>query len=116
MRKQAGKWRAEIEVNGVRRSATRETKAAVAAWAAEQEAEIRAVKRGAFPNKTMADALRLYGEKVSPTKRGARPELLRMAAFERDFPKIASKRIPVSSGPMGTRKTCSRSWRSCPSW
>ena len=74
-------------------TATRETKAAAVAWAASKETELRAIKRGAFPTKTLADALHQYAERISPTKKGARFELLRLSAFERNFPKLSAKRI-----------------------
>jgi integrase len=91
IRKVAGGWRAEIERNGVRDSATRETKAAASLWASAREAEILAVKRGAFPKKTFADALIRYRDEISPKKRGGAWEVKRINAFLRDFHPLAVK-------------------------
>jgi integrase len=89
----SGKWRAQVERNGVRVSAVRDTKAEAANWAATEEAALIAAKRGQFPRKTLADALDRYAEEVSSRKRGARSEALRLEAFKRDFADIASKVI-----------------------
>lgn len=99
IRKQRSKWRAEIERNGVRTSRTFETKAAATAWAATEEASILAEKRGAHPKKTLADALHRYAEEISPGKKGARAERLRMEALERDYPKLAGKIISEVTTP-----------------
>lgn len=93
IRRQGKKWRVEIERNGVRRSATFNTKAEATLWAGKVEAEILAVKRGAFPQKTFADAMRRYADEVSPTKKGQRYELLRLALIEREFPWLSEKII-----------------------
>lgn len=77
-----GTWRVQIEVRGVRESATFPTRREAAAWAERRKTEIRAESTGrAGAVKTLADALRRYGEEVSPTKRGERHELVRLAAF-----------------------------------
>lgn len=57
LRKQGDKWRAEVERNGVRRSASFATKTAAQLWALQEEAEILSEKNGAFPKKTFSDAL-----------------------------------------------------------
>jgi integrase len=80
----SGLWRAQVARNGVRKSATRETKAAAQAWAAEVEAELLAMKRGELPKKTVEQALIRYKEEVSPNKRGERWEVLRLDAFCRE--------------------------------
>jgi integrase len=82
-----------VERNGVRRSQVFETKAAATAWAATVEAEILAMKRGAFPRKTLADALDRYAEEVSTGKKGERFERLRMTAMKRDFPDLVKKQL-----------------------
>lgn len=84
-------WRAQIERAGVRTSKTFETKAAASAWAAAEEAALLAGARGAFPDKTLAQAFARYELEVSPKKRGTRAEALRFAAFEREFPVLAGK-------------------------
>lgn len=89
IRKYKGKWRAEVERMGVRKSATFDTKAEASNWAAREESALLAVKRGAFPRKTLADAMERYAEEVSPKKKGERHEVLRFQALARDFPWLA---------------------------
>ncbi|VVE28675.1 integrase [Pandoraea horticolens] len=80
-------WRAQVKQNGVRDSRTFDTKAAAVAWSAKRETELRSIADG-FGSKTLTvgDVLREYELKVSPTKRGARWEKLRL-------PLIGSKEI-----------------------
>lgn len=85
-----GGYRCEVERHGVRDSATRETKAAAREWGIAREAEILAVKRGGFPNKTLRDAIERYRDEISPTKRGGHWEVKRLDAFLRGFAKIAN--------------------------
>ena len=99
IRKTANGWRAEVERNGVRQSATRETKSAVVQWAAAVEAEILAVKRGAYPRKTFGQALDRYVEEVSARKKGERFERLRIEALVRDFPKLVAKQLTDVTTP-----------------
>lgn len=80
----SGLWRAQVARNGVRVSATRETKAAAQSWATSVEAEIISEKRGETPKKTVQQALERYGKEISPSKKGYRAELLRLAAFSRE--------------------------------
>lgn len=93
IRRQRGKWRAEIERNGTRKSAVFDTKAAATSWAATEEAAIIAMKHGAFPRKTFAQAMTRYVDEVSTHKRGARFEEHRLKALERDFPLLAKKAL-----------------------
>ena len=72
LRKQGNKWRAEVERNGVRRSASFDTKTAANLWALQQEADILSEKNGAFPKKTFSDALDRYAIEVSSGKAGER--------------------------------------------
>lgn len=95
----SGKWRAEIERNGVRMSASFDTKAQASAWGTKEEAALLAVKRGAYPRKTLGQAMERYSEEVSPGKRGERFEVLRLEAFRRDFPDIAGKVISEVTTP-----------------
>lgn len=99
IRKQRGKWRAEVERNGVRVSRSFEAKATAVNWAATEEAAILALKRGAYPRKTLADAMQRYADEVSSKKKGARFELLRLAALERDFPALAKKQLTELTTP-----------------
>ena len=82
--KRLGKWRAQVARGGVRQSATFLTKAQAAEWAAKVEAGIRDGKLGLIPSKPFRDALDRYAKEVSPTKRGARWEKLRLALLGRD--------------------------------
>lgn len=70
----------QVCVNGRRRTKTLPTKAEATAWASQQEAELSGRQ---LPNKTLADAFERYAEKVSPTKDGARWEILRLKALAR---------------------------------
>lgn len=93
VRKQRGKWRAEIEVEGIRQSKSWPTKAAAVAWAAATETAMRVEARNPFPTRTLTQALDRYSETISIAKRGARWEQLRLSAFARTFPKLAEKRL-----------------------
>ena len=93
MRKQGVKWRAEVERNGVRRSASFDTKTAAQLWALQEEAEILSDKNGQFPRKTFADALDRYALEVSSGKAGHRFEQMRIDAFKRDFGPLAAKQL-----------------------
>jgi integrase len=85
------RWRAQIERKGVRDSATFNSKAEASGWAARREAEIIASERGAYPRKTLQDAIDRYRKEVSRNKRGARAEGLRFDALARDFPVLVGK-------------------------
>lgn len=87
--KRRGKWRARVYVDGVRASGTFHTKAEAAAWALKREAELEA---GIVPGRTVASALERYAEKVSPSKRGARWEAIRLAKLAKD-PKLGPLRL-----------------------
>lgn len=81
----SGLWRAQVARNGVRKSATRNTKAAAQDWAAGIEAELVSVRRGEIPRKTVRQALERYAQEVSPGKKGAHWELLRLTAYGREL-------------------------------
>lgn len=96
IRKVKNGWRAEVERDGVRRSATRATKAEVQAWAVAEEAAILAGARGEFPRRTLAEAVERYRAEVTSKKAKARPGVaradnLRFDAWLRDFPELAGK-------------------------
>lgn len=86
-----GKWRVQIDKQGVRKSASFDTKGAAQAWATKEEAAILAGQHSQWPAKTMAQALDKYTKTVSPKKRGERTELLRAQGFMREFPELAAK-------------------------
>jgi integrase len=91
-------WKFEVARNGIRQSRTFKTKGAGEQWAAAQEAEILAVKRGAIPRKTFAEALIRYRDEISPTKRGGAFEVKRINAFLRDFPGEARRQLSEVGG------------------
>ena len=82
-RKRGKSWRIEIKLKGVRDSATRATKAEAVAWATAREAEILAGARGEIVPLTVAKGLERYALEVSPTKGGARWEIVRIGKFLR---------------------------------
>lgn len=83
IRRHGDRWRAEVFRRGVRRSKVLATKAAAQAWARETESAIDActLETG---QRTVADMLREYARRVSPGKRGARWEQIRVEAICRD--------------------------------
>lgn len=81
----ANGFRAQVAVRGQRDSATFRTRREAVAWGAAREAEMRAVAEASEAMRhTLGDALRRYAEEVSPGKRGARWEAIRIDAFLRD--------------------------------
>ena len=76
IRSHKGKWRAEVERLGVRRTAVWDTKAEAASWAKKVEAEILAGKT--HSGNTFEQAANKYMLDVSSTKRGKRWEELRI--------------------------------------
>lgn len=91
VRKQRDKWRVEVQRNGTRLSAVFETKSAAQQWGIREEAALVAESRGAFPKRTLAEALDRYVEKVSALKAGEKFERARLEALKRDFPDLAGK-------------------------
>jgi integrase len=80
-------YRAQVYVHGTRDSAVLRTKREAETWAAARETELRNEEQKPNEKKfTLGDALRRYATEVSPTKRGARWEQIRLAAFERTLP------------------------------
>jgi integrase len=77
-------YEAQVYVNGVRKTKTLKTKAQAKAWASSIETELHAVRNGAMPKKKIADLLDRYAEEVSPRKKGARWEIVRLNKFKRD--------------------------------
>nr|WP_315596699.1 site-specific integrase [uncultured Cupriavidus sp.] len=77
--KVANGWRAQISVKGQRDDRTFDSKAAAQDWAVKREAEMRSISGGqGSKTHTVGDVLDDYQRKVSPTKRGARWEMLRL--------------------------------------
>lgn len=93
IRKSGDKWRAQIERQGVRKSATFRTKAEAVLWAHAEESAIIDESRATYPRKTLADAIDRYKRDVSSKKQGERHEVLRLDAFARDFPDLVGKQL-----------------------
>jgi len=93
LRQVKGKWKAEIERNGVRRSATFASKVAAQKWAIKIEGELLDAKHGAYPRKTLADALDEYIERVSSRKSGEKFERRRLESLKANFPDLAGKQL-----------------------
>lgn len=101
IKRKSGLWGIQIEVRGVRESASFATKAQAVAWAARRSTELRAVATGGAGRvKTLRDALREYAEKVSPTKRGEAKELIRLLAFERQALPITRKLADLTTADL----------------
>lgn len=82
--KQKTGWRVQISVKGARDSSVLPTKAEAQAWAVEREAQMRRmVETGVNTDKTCQDAFDRYSAEVSPHKRGARWEGIRLTAIAR---------------------------------
>jgi integrase len=81
--KRGDKWVAQVAKGGVRKAASFTTKGKAVAWAVQTEADILQGVTGHFADKSFRDALQKYATEVSPTKRGARWELIRLRAWER---------------------------------
>lgn len=79
LRKRGKRWRAEVYRQGVRDSQSFDTKAEAAVWALQREAEITG---RAKPSRTLGDALERYKRDVSPSKAGAKWELLRLGKWQ----------------------------------
>lgn len=106
-RKRGDGWRAEIvrNIDGkrIRLSDTFPTKAHAQTWATEKEAELLGIRRTGLTNtialpgqdgKTLQEAIERYQKEVSPTKKGAKWELLRLNAITRDYPQLAATQLP----------------------
>lgn len=79
IQKHGTRWRVQVYANGTRDSKVLETKQAAARWALEREAELTGKK---LPDKSWADALKLYATEVAPAHRGARWELVRLKSLQ----------------------------------
>ncbi|MGI4859270.1 MAG: tyrosine-type recombinase/integrase [Janthinobacterium lividum] len=92
-------WRVQIARKGVRLNASFPTKAQAVAWATQKGAEILAGTIKIAGDKTVAEIFRHHATIVSPEKRGARWEYLRIEAFCRVFPALANKRLSEVGAP-----------------
>lgn len=80
--KRGGRWRAQVRVQGTSDSATFATKREAQAWAFAREEALRSGYRAS--DRLVRDAFERYGREVSPGKKGAHKELLRLKALARD--------------------------------
>jgi integrase len=78
-------YRAQVYVKGQRDSKVLRTKREADIWAAARETDLRTYQ-AATPNErhSLTDALNKYADEVSPTKRGARWEVVRIQTFLRN--------------------------------
>lgn len=74
-------YRVQVCVNGTRDSGTFATRAEAKQWAQQREGELSGRK---LSTRRLLDALRTYAREEAPLHRGARWELVRLRAFERD--------------------------------
>lgn len=74
-------WRVQVYCNGVRDSKVCPTRQEAAQWALHREAELTGKK---LPDRSFADALKLYAELVAPTHRGVKWELIRLRSLGRE--------------------------------
>lgn len=77
-RKRGDKWRAEISKNGIRKSATFNTKTEATRWALSIESQIGSGEYNAVPEMSFAELIEKYINDVTVLKGGAREERLRL--------------------------------------
>lgn len=90
--KRGDAWRARVRKRDTDKTETFRTKREAEAWATQLEADIAAGRRGDIPDKSFGDLIQRYLSDVTPNKRGARPEALRLNRVMQD--KIADVRLP----------------------
>lgn len=90
IKKRGNSWRVRLLVNGIPDSGTFPTKQQAAAWATQREAELTGAR---LPDKTVKDALRRFSSEVSQDRKGAKWEMTRLLAMERD--PLAAVRLPA---------------------
>ena len=84
-------WRVRVRKSGQTHTATFPNKVQAQEWAAQIETDIIAGKLGKSPDKTFGDLIDRYIKEVTVTKRGERPEKLRLERLKRD--KIAQIKL-----------------------
>jgi integrase len=104
--KHGDKYRAQVTINGSRKSRLFRTKREASAWAEATSHSMRSKKN--IPEHTLADCVQRYAEEETPKKRGAIKEAIRLSAFlkERGFPaevKIADLTVADMSKWRDTR-------------
>lgn len=110
--KRSGGWLARVRVGGADVAQTFRTKSEAQAWAAVEEAAIRAGKRGEIPDKTFGDLIRRYMRDVVPGKDGERAERIRLERFVEGRPKDGTPPDPLAAVPLGElSRTDVAAWR-----
>lgn len=82
--KRGKKVTVQVRLKGHYESQTFDSMGAARAWAVPLEADILAGARGEIPDKVFGAALARYRDEVSPTKKGAKWEIIRIEALLRD--------------------------------
>lgn len=82
-RKIGNRWRAEVFVNGIRKSKTRDTKQEAKNWAAQTEYELGQMADGVSTTHTLNDVFVRYANEVSQEKKGSHWEIIRLKMFAR---------------------------------
>jgi len=90
-RKRGAKWRAEVCVNGVRRSQSFQTKAEARAWAERAESEIELGVHATAGTARLGDAMQRYADEISSKRESGRWEIIRLRQMQRH--KIARVRL-----------------------
>ena len=90
-RKNGDRWVAEVCVNGIRKSKTKDTKAEAKSWAAQMEVELAELVEGFSTTLKFNDVFIRYANEVSEKKKGAQWEIVRLKMFARFA--IASVRL-----------------------
>jgi len=93
IRKRGEKYRAEVRRGSFYRSREFVSKTAARAWIVETEADWLGGERAGASRKTLRDALTLYAERKSSTKRGERWERIRLSKLAKDFGEKADLRL-----------------------
>jgi len=94
VRKRGDGWRAEVRRQGIYRSKEFRTKQGALTWISEVERDIASLAAHAHGGeKSLGVALDRYSADVSPTKRGARWEAVRLNKLYRDFASVVHKPI-----------------------
>lgn len=89
--KRKNTWRVQICVNGIRESATFDSKPQARAWASKRETELRDGAMGMLPDYTLQEAIERYVSDIAPKRKGYKWERDRLGKFMRDNPRLVNK-------------------------
>lgn len=95
--KRGSSWQAKVRKDGISKTATFRTKREAEGWALRLENEIAAGKIGKTADRSFGELLQRYLDEITPTKRGARSEALRIGRILQDD--IAGVRLPDMDAP-----------------